>query len=93
VKAGNMPFSGTQVKSSHITVNSRNTDGSLKNDRRLLNILGEVGLADRYIPVSEVDRFDLIKDIDYGRVTSKRMEVANESIGRLINAIEGNLDS
>lgn len=76
-----------------ITVNSRNTDGSLKNDRRLLNILGEVGLADRYIPVSEVDRFDLIKDIDYGRVTSKRMEVANESIGRLINAIEGNLDS
>ena len=76
-----------------ITVNSRNTDGSLKNDRRLLNILGEVGLADRYIPVSEVDHFDLTKAIDYGRVTSKRMEVANESIGRLINAIEGNLDS
>jgi hypothetical protein len=76
-----------------ITVNSRNSDGSLKNDRRVLSILGEVGLADRYIPVSAVDHFDLIKDIDYGRVTSKRMEVANESIGRLINAIEGNLDS
>ena len=55
--------------------------------------MGEVGLADRYIPVNAVDHFDLTKEIDYGRVTSKRMEVANESIGRLINAIEGNLDS
>ncbi|MDX8420049.1 polysaccharide pyruvyl transferase family protein [Stecheria sp. CLA-KB-P133] len=76
-----------------ISVNSLRDNGNLKNDSRLMNILNEVGLIDRYVPVSGIDLFDINKTIDYKAVTTKRLEMANMSINRLIDAIEGKLNS
>lgn len=76
-----------------ISVNEKMPDGSLKSDERLENILGQLGLLDRYISVDDVDTFDLNKPIDFRTITAERMKMADVSINKLISAIEGSLDS
>lgn len=76
-----------------ISVNEKMPDGSLKNDERLTNILGQLGLLERYITVDDVDTIDINKTIDFRTVTNKRMKMADESVNKLISAIEGRLNS
>lgn len=76
-----------------ISVNEVNPEGTKKNDERLTNILGQLGLLDRYITVDDVDSFNLNMPIDFRTVTAKRMKMADESIHKLISAIEGSLNS
>lgn len=76
-----------------VCINYANNDDVLKNDERIMNILGVVGLLDRYITLDEVSNFDFGKEIDYGTVTEKRMKEAAICKEMLIGAIEGKIKS
>lgn len=76
-----------------VCINSKDNNGKLKNDERIINILGITGLMNRYISVDDIETFDFNENIDYKIVTSKRMKEAARSKELLIGAIEGTVKS
>lgn len=52
----------------------------LKNDERLVNILGILGLGKRLISIEDSDKIFDMDSIDYTVVTPKRMEIAKQSV-------------
>ena len=58
-----------------------------KNDIRITGILRRLGLEDRFITSEESGSFDLDAPINYRRVTKKRLQLAEESFGRLAKAL------
>ncbi len=76
-----------------ICINTTNLEGMIRNDQRIINILGLVGLSNRYICQKDVSTFDFNEDIDYNIVTKKRMEEASYCKSMLKGAIEGDIKS
>lgn len=58
-----------------------------KNDERICNVLKILDLEERYISKENIELFDYTGKINYTIVTQKRLEAANESINRLLTAI------
>ncbi|WP_026766539.1 polysaccharide pyruvyl transferase family protein [Selenomonas ruminantium] len=76
-----------------VSINKRKDRESMKNDARIMNILSEVNLLDRYITLNQIEKFDFDKDIDYQLISDKRKGLAKNSIDRLCAALEGELRS
>lgn len=72
---------------SFICVNYINENGVLKNDERIINIISQLGLNDRYISIKDIQTFDVTKKVNYRDITKKRMKMAEFSKKWLINAI------
>lgn len=70
-----------------VCINYKMDNSDYKNDIRLRNILGLFDLQERYVRVDQLDQLDLEKQIDFKSVTERRMEIAQESIQWLMNAI------
>ena len=58
-------------------------------DERICNILGELGIPERYIKEEDIQNLDFQKEIDYTAVTGKRLELAENAIKDITKAIEG----
>lgn len=71
-----------------VCINDGDEKDGYKNDVRITGILKRLGLEDRYISSPEIDSFDIDKPVNYKRVTKKRLQLAEESIGRLIDALQ-----
>lgn len=76
-----------------ISVNEIKKDGTLLNDERIVNILEQLNLLSRYVTYNAIDTYNLTEVIDYKTITKKRLALAQESIKKLCNAIEGGLKS
>lgn len=76
-----------------VCINDKKSNGQFKNDERIMNILGIVGLLDRYITMEDIPNFEFIREIDYTVVTEKRMKEAAICRDMLIGAIEGKIKS
>lgn len=76
-----------------VCINNKKNNGQLKNDERIMNILGIVGLLDRYITMEDIPNFDFNREIDYTVVTEKRIKEAAVCKNMLIGAIEGKIKS
>ena len=76
-----------------VCINDKKANGQLKNDERIINILGIVDLMDRYITIDDIPNFNFKKEIDYTVVTEKRMKEAAICKDMLIGAIEGKIKS
>ena len=63
-----------------ICVRERLRDGTLKNDERIMGILETFGLEKRYIQLVELDNISYNEMIDYTKVTSKRMNMSNQTM-------------
>lgn len=70
-----------------ICVNYKKENGEYKNDVRLNNILGNFELNYRYISLSQIDEFDFSKEIDYLKITEKRLILAEQSKNILKNQL------
>lgn len=70
-----------------VCINDKAGENDYKNDVRITGILRRLGLQDRFITSEEADGFDLDAPIDYGRVTKKRLQLAEESFGRLAKVL------
>ena len=58
------------------------------NDERICNILSELGILERYVKETDVEKINLNKEINYSVVTQKRMQFAEAAVADLMNAIE-----
>lgn len=63
-------------------------NGKYVDDERICNILGEVGIPERYIKEDDIQNLDFQKEIDYTVVTDKRLELAKNAIKDITKAIE-----
>lgn len=72
-----------------IAVNSYIANGHLKNDERLINILNEFGVSERYISVDDINSFNFDKDINYQAINVMRSRYATQSLNLLLEAIRG----
>lgn len=63
-------------------------NGKFVNDERICNILSELGILERYVKETDVEKINLNKEINYSVVTKKRMQFAEAAIADLMNAIE-----
>ena len=63
-------------------------NGKYVDDERIRNILGEVGIPERYIKEDDIQNLDFQKEIDYTVVTDKRLELAKNAIKDITKAIE-----
>ena len=70
-----------------VCINDRVGEDDYKNDIRITGILRRLGLEDRFITSEESGSFDLDAPINYRRVTKKRLQLAEESFGRLAKAL------
>lgn len=69
-------------------INERLSSGNLKNDERLLNILTELNLRDRFLTLDNFEAIKNLQGIKYSVITKTRIELAKRSIEWLHNAIE-----
>lgn len=76
-----------------VCVNEVRTDGSKKNDERIINILAQLGLQNRYLTLDQITWSVVEKKPDYGMVTRKRLQIAGYSLNLLKNAIDGEEES
>lgn len=63
-------------------------NGKFVNDERICNILSELGILERYVKETDVEKINLNKEINYSVVTQKRMQFARAAVADLMNAIE-----
>lgn len=63
-------------------------NGKFVNDERICNILSELGILERYVKETDVEKINLNKEINYSVVTQKRMQFAEAAVADLMNAIE-----
>lgn len=63
-------------------------NGKYVDDERIRNILGELGISERYIKEEDIQNLDFQKEIDYTLVTGKRLELAENAIKDITKAIE-----
>lgn len=63
-------------------------NGEYVDDERIRNILGELGIPERYIKEEDIQNLDFQKEIDYTAVTGKRLELAENAIKDMTKAIE-----
>ena len=63
-------------------------NGEYVDDERIRNILGELGIPERYIKEEDIQNLDFQKEIDYTAVTGKRLELAENAIKDITKAIE-----
>jgi len=70
-----------------VCINDGDETRGYKDDVRIKGILGRLGLQDRYITSGEAESFDLDRPVNFKKVTKKRLELAEESIGRLLGAL------
>ena len=63
-------------------------NGEYVDDERIRNILGELGISERYIKEEDIQNLDFQKEIDYTAVTGKRLELAENAIKDMTKAIE-----
>ena len=63
-------------------------NGEYVDDERIRNILGEIGIPERYIKEEDIQNLDFQKEIDYTDVTGKRLELAENAIKDMTKAIE-----
>ncbi len=63
-------------------------NGKYVDDERICNILGELGLMDRYVKENDIFSLDFRNEIDYSIITEKRMCLAKKAIKELLEAIE-----
>lgn len=63
-------------------------NGEYVDDERIRNILGELGIPERYIKEEDIQNLDFQKEIDYTVVTGKRLELAENAIKDITKAIE-----
>lgn len=76
-----------------LTLNSRISKNEYKNDERLVSILEQLELVDRFVKLDDIPSFDLYKEIDYERINSHRLELASNSLKMLNEAIEGCIEN
>lgn len=70
-------------------INERNKDGSYKNDERILGILSQFGLLNKYLTSADIKGNGFhIDNPDYTQITQIRMQKANICIDKLITAID-----
>lgn len=72
-----------------LTLNTHMDNGQYKNDERLKNILSHESLVERFVKIYDIDSFDLNKKIDYKKVNEYREDLKSQSLGLLLDAIEG----
>lgn len=72
-----------------IAVNSHISNGHLKNDERLITILNEFGISERYISLDDINSFNFDKDINYKDINVRRSRYATQSLKLLLEAIRG----
>ena len=63
-------------------------NGNYVNDERIRNILGALGILERYVKEDDVQNLDLKNEIDYSNVNQKRLKLAENAITDIIKAIE-----
>lgn len=63
-------------------------NGKFVNDERICNILSELGILERYVKETDVEKINLNKEINYSVVTQKRLQFAEAAVADLMNAIE-----
>lgn len=71
-----------------ICVKEKRANGEEKNDERIINLLDTLDIRNRYISLSSIDQLEIVSDLDYTKITKKRLERANIDKERLIGAIE-----
>lgn len=62
-----------------VAINNKNSDGTLKNDTRICNLLNVLDLESRYLTEEDVKEFDIDSEINYTSVTNKRLNEAEKS--------------
>jgi hypothetical protein len=67
-------------------------NGQYKNDERLISILSNEALVERFVKIDDIDSLDLHKRIDYTRVNEYREDLRTQSLGLLLDAIEGKIN-
>lgn len=70
-----------------LCVNALNKDGSLRNDERIVGILKQVNLLNRYISIKQLEDCEFRNQIDYSKVTPRRLSTANESVRLLMSEL------
>lgn len=70
-------------------VNQKRQNGCKKNDERIICLLSQLDLEERYLTVNELqEKIGVINDISYIDITEKRMILADKTKRWLLNAIE-----
>lgn len=69
-------------------INTKLESGHLKNDERIVNILSSIGLENRYVTVETINDFAVEGHIDFEKVRKIRMQIAEESGRKLLDAIQ-----
>lgn len=69
-----------------ISIN-RKTNDVLINDERIMNILKQLHLLDRYVFLEELEKIDLHIDIDYAAIRGLKEKIRSESIAFLDKAL------
>lgn len=69
-----------------ISINRR-TNGVHRNDERIMNLLRQLHLLDRYVFLEEIDRFDLHTGIDWSKIRCYKEKMRAESIEFLNKAL------
>lgn len=75
-----------------LTLNTHMDNGQYKNDERLKSILSHESLVERFVKIDDIDSFELNKKIDYKKVNEYREDLKSQSLGFLIDAIEGKIN-
>lgn len=75
-----------------LTLNTHMDNGQYKNDERLISILSNEALVERFVKIDDIDSLDLHKRIDYTRVNEYREDLRTQSLGLLLDAIEGKIN-
>ena len=72
-----------------ICINERRGDGNLRNDERIREILGLLGIDGHYLTYSDLAEPGFMpSEIDYTIVTAKRLELARRTIDKLMEYID-----
>ena len=75
-----------------LTLNTHMDNGQYKNDERLISILSNEAVVERFVKIDDIDSLDLHKRIDYTRVNEYREDLRTQSLGLLLDAIEGKIN-
>lgn len=71
-------------------INEQKKDGNYCNDERIVNILSQLGLEERYLTEEQFKVYDITKQINYEKCNKALNNLRKISETNLIKAIEGN---
>lgn len=72
-----------------VSINDSETDGRLKNDERIYNILFSLGLLGRYIQSDAAIDYDMFGQINYEKVSQTRILLATKSTEKFLEILRG----